>query len=139
GGSALDRVRRGGERAERERSERRRDLLVDVAKLDDGVAVGAELDGQLGSREEREDGRSVLLVAVPQAEYGKHRRADVGVVRPRVADAPAVLDPGPDHAQPGAADVFGRISVAPREVVVDAGRGSVGGVWAVEVERAEEV
>ena len=45
GRSALDRVRRSGQRAEREGSERRRDLLVDIAKLDDGVAVGAELGG----------------------------------------------------------------------------------------------
>ena len=81
--------------------------------------------------------RPVGLVAVLQPEQGEHRRTGVGVVRPGGARSSQILDTRPCQAEPGAADVLGRVAVAPREVVVDASGGR--GRWTVRVEDREKV
>src|SRR5437879_3581688 len=73
-------------------------------------------------REEVGEDCAVGFVAVLQPEEREDGRADVGVVRPGAAGLTEVLDAGAYEAEPGATDVFGGVTVTPREVIVDAGR-----------------
>ena len=92
---------------------------MDVEATGDGVAV-----------EDLQDRSTVEGVVVVQSELREHRRPDVRVVGPHVAELAEVANAWPDEAEPRRRDLRLDVAVVPGEQRVDArqarGRREVG-------------
>src|SRR4029077_15516588 len=111
---AFQRARRRLQRGEAELSDRGAELLVSLRHSDVTVRLprrgrscpAAEVFGQCAA---------VVAVVVLKAEKDHERRPDIGVIRPRRAVDPDLVDARADHPEPGGDDLRLDVAVAPRE------------------------
>jgi len=116
-GRAFNGVRGDGQGALRERSERRVNLFVDLAKFQQRVGVSVQAAGNNVGIEHFKNDAAVMLVVIGQAQQIHHRGVKIGVVGEEISGLGHSdrSHAGADHADESSRDFWLNVSMIPGE------------------------
>ena len=116
-GSAFDGVRRDSQGALCQRTERRVDLFVDLAQLEQRVRMSVQGAGERVRIEHFKNDPGVMLVVISQAQQIDHHRAHLGVASEEIGGLrhASRAHARSNHADEGTSDFRLNVSVIPRE------------------------